>query len=97
MAGRGPMVVRDRGLLTDHDSEAALDDPPTRGGIQALDTALRLLQVLGSMPGPTGLSDLARRAGMPASKAHRYLASFVKAGLVEIGRASCGERVCQYV
>src|SRR3546814_14717298 len=32
MARRRPMVVRDRGLLTDHDSEARLDDPPPSGG-----------------------------------------------------------------
>ena len=51
------------------------------GGIQSLDGALRLLRVMAGMPGPTGLGELARAAGMPAPRAHRYLASFVHAGL----------------
>jgi len=51
------------------------------GGIQALDTALSVLRVLRSFDGPATLSDIAREAGMPPSKVHRYLASFVHAGL----------------
>ena len=61
-------------------AESAAD--AARGGIQALDAALVLLRTLSSAPGPQTLTDLGRRAGMPASKAHRYLASFVHAGLV---------------
>jgi len=52
-----------------------------RGGIQALDAALAVLRALASFPGPVALTDLARAAGMPASKVHRYLASFIHAGL----------------
>jgi DNA-binding IclR family transcriptional regulator len=52
------------------------------GGIQSLDAALSLLRAMALFAGPTSLTDLARAAGMPASKAHRYLASFVHAGLV---------------
>lgn len=52
------------------------------GGLQSLDSALFLLAVLAECPGPAALSDLARRAGMPVSKVHRYLASFAQAGLV---------------
>ena len=51
------------------------------GGIQALDTALSVLRVLRSFDGPATLSDIAREAGMPPSKVHRYLASFIHAGL----------------
>ncbi|MCP3446115.1 IclR family transcriptional regulator [Bradyrhizobium sp. CCGUVB14] len=51
------------------------------GGIQALDAALAVLRVLRSFDGPATLSDIAREAGMPPSKAHRYLASFIHAGL----------------
>lgn len=52
------------------------------GGIQALDAALSLLGVMALFPGPATLTELARAAAMPASKAHRYLASFIHAGLV---------------
>ena len=52
-----------------------------RGGIQSLDAALSVLRVLRSFDGPAALSDIAREAGMPPSKVHRYLASFVHAGL----------------
>jgi DNA-binding IclR family transcriptional regulator len=52
---------------------------PRAGRHQALDAALALLRAMASVPGPAALSDLARAAGMPASKAHRYLASFVHA------------------
>ena len=54
----------------------------TKGGIQALDAALHMLKVMATFPGPVSLSDLARRAEMPPSKVHRYLASFATAGFV---------------
>ncbi len=57
-------------------------------GIQSLDTGLRLLSVMAQQAGPTSLSDLARASDMPPSKAHRYLASFLHAGLVaQAGRS----------
>ena len=52
------------------------------GGIQSLDAALRVLLAMGEMKGAVGLSELARACHMPASKVHRYLASFIHAGLV---------------
>lgn len=63
-------------------------DGPARGGIQALDAALHLLRVMGDMPGPVALSDLARQAGMTPTKAHRYLASFLHAGFAVQGEPS---------
>jgi DNA-binding IclR family transcriptional regulator len=65
--------------------DIASEDPagePARGGIQALDAALMVLRAMAAFTGPATLTDLARAAGMPASKAHRYLASFIHAGLV---------------
>jgi DNA-binding IclR family transcriptional regulator len=53
------------------------------GGIQSLDAALRVLQHLATLPGAVGVSELARACDMPVSKVHRYLASFVHAGLVQ--------------
>lgn len=51
-------------------------------GIQSLDSALKVLDALSDAGAPLSLSELARRVGMPASKVHRYLASFVASGLV---------------
>lgn len=51
------------------------------GGIQSLDAALRVLALMRSKHGPQSLSDLARELDMPPSKVHRYLASFLHAGL----------------
>lgn len=52
-------------------------------GIKSLDSALSVLLHLGSLTGPAGLSEIARDCGMPPSKVHRYLASFIHAGLVK--------------
>ncbi|MFP4275123.1 MAG: IclR family transcriptional regulator [Paracoccaceae bacterium] len=58
------------------------------GGVQSLDAALRLLRALRARPGPVALSEIARDCDMPLSKAHRYLASFLNAGLVvQAGRS----------
>ncbi|SCX22597.1 MULTISPECIES: IclR family transcriptional regulator [Agrobacterium] len=54
-----------------------------RGGIQALDAALVVLRALADLDGPVALIDLARAVSMPSSKVHRYLASFIHAGLVK--------------
>lgn len=51
-------------------------------GIQSIEVGGQLLLVLASKPAPIGLGDLARASGMDASKAHRYLVSFGKLGLV---------------
>jgi DNA-binding IclR family transcriptional regulator len=60
------------------------DDESDRqsGGIQSLDAALKLLKAMGGYPGPMSLSELARDCAMPPSKVHRYLTSFLNAGLV---------------
>ena len=60
----------------------------TGGGIQSLDAALRVLMFMASRPGPLSLSELAREVDMPPSKVHRYLASFLHAGLAEQGGRS---------
>jgi DNA-binding IclR family transcriptional regulator len=50
--------------------------------IGAIDTGMRLLDVLARSAGPMMLKDLAAEAGMAAAKAHRYLASFMRADMV---------------
>lgn len=52
-------------------------------GLKSLDTALGVLARLTRLNGPQTLTDIAKECGMSSSKVHRYLASFVQAGLVK--------------
>ena len=54
----------------------------TRAGIQSVEVGFALLDVLARAAGPLMLRDLAANAGMSAAKAHRYLVSFQRLGLV---------------
>jgi len=54
-----------------------------RRGIQSIEVGGSLLQALVRAGTPMMLKDLARDAGMPPAKAHPYLVSFGKLGLVE--------------
>ena len=62
-----------------------MDNPPDkdRAGIQSVEVGFALLQALIDAPGPLALKDLAAAAGMPAAKAHRYLVSYQRSGLVK--------------
>lgn len=59
------------------------DEGSQSHGLKSLDTALGVLNFLASQKGPLTLTDIARECGMPPSKVHRYLASFVEAKLVK--------------
>lgn len=63
------------------------DDKPIRSsdrrGIQSIEVGGALLQVLVRNASPMMLKDLAREAGMSPAKAHPYLVSFGKLGLIE--------------
>jgi DNA-binding IclR family transcriptional regulator len=54
-----------------------------RQGIQSIEVGGRLLAALAGSPKSMMLKDLAEAAGMSAPKAHRYLVSFQRMGLVE--------------
>ncbi len=54
----------------------------TRAGIQSVEVGFTLLAALAQARGPLMLRDLASAAGMSAAKAHRYLVSFQRLGLV---------------
>jgi DNA-binding IclR family transcriptional regulator len=53
-----------------------------RRGIQSVEVGIPLLTALQAAPGPLTLTELSEATEMTASKAHRYLASYVRAGLV---------------
>ena len=59
-----------------------------RRGIRSVEVAMRLLDVLASADSGLPLKTLSSRAGMAPSKAHRYLASFIRGGLVRQDPAS---------
>lgn len=65
-----------------------------RTGIQSIEVGAPLLVALTEAVGPMTLSALAESAEMTPSKAHKYLASFIRVGLVsqsaETGRYSLG-------
>ena len=62
-------------------------DSPQRG-IQSIEVGGQLLHALAHQGRAMALKDLAAAAGMAAAKAHPYLVSFGKIGLVEQDRAS---------
>lgn len=57
-------------------------------GIQSIEVGARLLVALANHGGAMALKDIAREAGMAAAKAHPYLVSFGRAGLIEQDEAS---------
>jgi DNA-binding IclR family transcriptional regulator len=66
--------------LSETDRGDLLEDES--GGVQSVETGVRLLVSLIELGPEPMLKTLAEHAGMPAAKAHRYLTSFVKTGLV---------------
>lgn len=62
--------------------------PDARHGIQSIELGFQILKVLVRHGRPMMLKDLAAQAGMAPAKAHRYLASFLRTGLVEQDRRS---------
>lgn len=70
-ASRAPSVVAERA-----------EGESLRAGIQSVEVGFELLNALSNAPGALMLRDLAAAAGMSAAKAHRYLVSFQRLGLV---------------
>jgi len=58
------------------------DAEPQRAGIQSVEVGFELLDAMAQASGALMLRDLAAAAGMSAAKAHRYLVSFQRLGLV---------------
>lgn len=75
------MKTQDKIAVTD----VAADDihPRTSRGIQSVEVGGQLLKALAHTGRPMALKDLARAADMTPAKAHPYLVSFGKLGLIE--------------
>ena len=75
----------DDDLVESADSSDSADESAeekVRSGIQSIEVGFRLLDVLTHEPRAMMLRDLAQRAGMSPAKAHRYLVSFQRLGVV---------------
>src|SRR5262245_17358849 len=53
-----------------------------RQGIQSIEAGTKLLRTLAASHRAMMLKDLAKGAGMAPAKAHRYLVSFIRSGLI---------------
>jgi DNA-binding IclR family transcriptional regulator len=67
---------------------AATDTDRAQRGIQSIEVGGQLLRALVHHGRPMALKDLAREADMTAAKAHPYMVSFGRLGLIEQDRAS---------
>ena len=52
-----------------------------RRGVQSVEIGLRVLQALAAAEGPSTLTALSARSGLPPSQAHRYLQSLIASGM----------------
>jgi DNA-binding IclR family transcriptional regulator len=69
-------------------SEAAEAQENPQRAVQSVEVGGRLLLALTGVPGPLPLKELAARAGLTPARAHPYLVSFAKLGLIEQIRPS---------
>ena len=71
-----PSVIAD-----DAGAPVADDGPASRRGIQSVEIGFRVLAALATEPQPSTLGAVAKRSGLSASQAHRYLASLIASGM----------------
>jgi DNA-binding IclR family transcriptional regulator len=87
------------GLGLRENSKMSSNKSVSRQGIQSIEIGNRLIVALAEASTPLMLRDLAKSARMPPSKAHRYLVSFARGGLVvqeaESGRYDLGPLALQ--
>lgn len=88
-----------KGDMRDSHPEEATKEDKTQRAVQAIEVGGRLLLALADSQTPLTLRDLASRSGLPASRAHPYLVSFGKLGLIEqefeTGRYALGPAALQ--
>jgi DNA-binding IclR family transcriptional regulator len=94
-------TLRDKTALMTVPSSVAenVEETKDRRGIQSIEVGGQLLLALGRTGKPMVLKELALEAGMPAAKAHPYLVSFARLGLIEqdllTGRYELGPQLLQ--
>lgn len=87
--GKAPHAARPTAPLAIHRpvlfrrmTEPEEDDAKLRTGIQSIEVGFQLLKALAASPRAMMLRDLAAAADMNPAKAHRYLVSFQRLGMV---------------
>jgi DNA-binding IclR family transcriptional regulator len=91
MANSAHSARSTRGAASTNDvrAERASETPDNaQRAVQSVEVGGRLLLVLAAHPEPMSLKDLAAEADLPPARAHPYLVSFGKLGLVEQNRDS---------
>jgi DNA-binding IclR family transcriptional regulator len=92
-------AIRDHPMRRDGRTQGTAAAGRHRRGIQSIEVGGRLLAALAARGQPMMLRDLAAAAGMPPAKAHPYLVSFGKIGLVDqdvdSGRYALGQLALQ--
>jgi DNA-binding IclR family transcriptional regulator len=82
-------MVNDLRHLDDDDEERSGRSPASsRQGIQSVEIAMTVLLALERNAGPASLTQIAALSGMQPSKAHRYLVSLSRVGLVSQSQSS---------
>src|SRR5712672_3565887 len=83
---KGDSMSRSSDSRQANSRSAAADRKSTtrqKGGVNSVEVAGILLRAISEAAGPARLADIARATGMPTAKAHRYIVSLIRAGLVE--------------
>ncbi|WP_343244548.1 IclR family transcriptional regulator [Streptomyces sp. SID11385] len=75
-------------LSSDPEDSEPTESSPARQGIQSVELAMTVLRALEEGRGPLSLTQIAAASGMQPSKAHRYLVSLIRTGLVAQSRSS---------
>lgn len=65
-----------------------MNEAEGKHGVQSIEIGMQVLRAVAGGNRAMMLKDIAAAAGMPASKAHRYLVSLIRAGMVEQDRES---------
>jgi DNA-binding IclR family transcriptional regulator len=83
----------------DHQGSKVTKVTEKRPGIQSVELGFKLISVLADAGRPMMLRDIAGGAGMTSAKAHRYMVSFLRLGLVSqdriSGRYDLGQRTIE--
>ncbi len=66
-----------------HSTDEAIDQPKRVFGVQSVEVGMHLLKMLMEFGRPAALKELADAAEISAQKAHRYLVSLLRCGMVE--------------
>ncbi|MDG4669380.1 IclR family transcriptional regulator [Mycobacterium sp. 236(2023)] len=55
---------------------------PSAGGVQSIERSFEILEIMGSVSGPIGVSELAERTGLPMPTIHRLIRTLLNLGYV---------------